>query len=211
MKSQALVVAAAVGCATVSVASAEVIGSFDVRAADSAVSITAANPNGWLNTANTAIDVNASFSGAGIVDDGIANIEKGETFEVTFNTAVTNVDGADLVLFDARFDNGEYSVSASHDGFSASLSISEGVFVDTGETRAYYYGANEDGPFTAEIWAAAIDLSDLGVALGDSITSFRFTSTNTMADPLGVGAIIPAPATVGGLGLFALAAIRRRR
>lgn len=191
----------------------EVIGPWTVRAPDSAsVAGGTFDPDDWLNVANAPVTANEAFSGESILDDGFANSDMNLVFEVVFNTAVTNRAGVDLVMFEAQFDAGSYSISTDFDGFGASLFLGPGDFIDTGEDRDYFYGNNSSGPFTAGIWGGAIDLSDLGLSLGDTVNAIRFTAADTSTDPIGIGAIVPEPTTgtviiIAGLGLLA----RRRR
>ena len=200
--------AAITQCGGAAVAS-EIIGPWNVRAADTArlVSGTA----GWLNVVDAPVNVNAAFSGADILSDGMANADIGYTVEVVFNSPVVNLPGADMVMFDARYDAGDYSVSADFDGFAASLALPSSSFIDTGEVRAYFYEFNSNGPFPASIWGAAFDLSALGVPDNAAVSAVRFTSTNGATDPIGLAAIVPAPAGVATLALGGLVAMRRRR
>jgi hypothetical protein len=191
----------------------EVIGPWNVRAADSASLTTdpMGSITGWLNVANAPVTVNEAFSGSNILDDGIANAAIGYTVEVVFNTPVVNLPGPDMVMFEAQFDAGDYAISTDFDGFAASLALPASSFIDTGEVRDYFFELNSDGPFSASIWGGAFDLSALGVPNNASVSAIRFTSTNNMTDPIGLAAIVPAPAGVAALALGGLAAMRRRR
>jgi hypothetical protein len=163
----------------------EVIGPWDVRAApvSAAANISSAS---WLNVVNVVIDENEAFSGFSIIDDGWANIAPGDLVEVTFGAPIPNTAGPDLVLFDAHYDSGTYTVSTDYDGFSASIAVGPGV--DSGVNRAYYAGLN-NGPYDADIFGMEIELSDLGVPVDGTVTSVRFTSTNSACDPIGLGAL----------------------
>lgn len=191
---------------------AEVVGSWTLESADSAtVSGATFDLGGWLNTTDAAVTPAEAFTGAGILERGWANLEVAESIDFGFSGGVTNNAGADLVMLDAHFDDGEYLVSTDADGFTATFALTISMFVDTGESRAYYFGLNDLGPFPAEIWGAEFDLSSLGIADGGSVNTIRVTTTNTMADPIGLGRIVPAPGTSL---LFATALVpftRRRR
>jgi len=190
----------------------ETIGPWTVRAPDAAGAIVDLGGSwGWLNIVDAAVDVDTAFSGESILDDGYANATAGQEIEVLFFTPVVNVVGPDLVMFDARFDEGEYAISSDFDGFTATTALGVGDFIDTGEDRDYFYELNDDGPFFADIWGAEIDLSDIGVPLGSSVTVLHFISTNGATDPIGMGAIVPAPGTIALLALGGIAGIRRRR
>lgn len=190
---------------------AEVVGTWDLESADSATVAGPFNPGGWLNTTDAAINTNDAFSGAGILERGWANIDVADSIDFVFTAGVTNNAGADLVMLDARFDEGEYLVSTDADGFTATFALTIAMFVDTGETRDYYFGLNNMGPFTASTWGAAFDLSSLGIADGNSVNTIRVTASNTMADPIGLGRIVPAPATSLLLATALVPFTRRRR
>lgn len=177
----------------------ETIGTWTVRAPTSASIVTDLGGSwDWLNVVNEAIDVNIAFSGESIIGDGYANASAGQEVQVIFDPPVVNLEGNDLVLYDARFDDGVYSVRSGFDGFAASVGV--GSFVDTGEDRSYYYDL-DNGPFPADIWGAALDLSDIGVPLGSSIAAIRFRAENDACDPVGIGAIVPGcAADVNGDG-----------
>ncbi len=162
----------------------------------------------WCNVVNTTTSVDTAFSGFSIIDDGYCNGEAGTTVEMTFGSPVMNIAGDDLVLFDARFSVNDYEFSTDFDGFSATLALPGAGAVDTGEMRSYFYGGS--GPFDASVFAHPIDLSALGVPLGGSVTSVRFIGVSGEIDPLGVGSLVPEPATISAM-LLGLVLIGRRR
>jgi hypothetical protein len=172
----------------------ETVGSFVVQAAPTAAAVTAGTlpADDWLNTVNSPVSVNDAMTSVPIIDQGFANINlNGSTPQVaiTFTFAagdLTNGAGDDLVLFDARFSSNSYSVTA--DGFGGSVAVAAGDLIDTGVDRAFFYG-NSGGPFNANIMAAGIDLTDLGVASGASVTSITVTATSGEADLLGIGSL----------------------
>ncbi len=166
---------------------ADDIGPWTVTPPDSATLVSGGGGSfGWLNVVNVGVSINDAFTGSPILDDGFANADLGTTIEVTFASGVANSAGADFVLFDAAFDNGEYVVSSDYDGFVATVGVG---FTLTGEARSYYYEHNPDGPFPADIWGGEVDLSDIGVPSGTKVTRIRFTTTNTGGDPIGCGSI----------------------
>ena len=193
-------------------ASAETIGTFDIVATPTSASLVAGGGGswGWLNVANVAIGENEAFTGFSVIDDGFANGPAGTTVEMTFavGTAV-NQAGDDLVLFDGRFSDNSYAVSTDFDGFTAEILLPDTVFIDTGESRSYFFVGT--GPFDARVMAAAIDLSALGVPAGGSVTKVRVRGTSGEVDPLGLGSLVPEPATLSLLAFGAFAALRRRR
>ena len=161
----------------------ETIGPFDIeQAPESATGSVGAT---WGNVVNTPVTVNEAFSGFSIIDDGFINISTGDFYEVTFNPPVVNVTGPDIVVFDARYDAGDYTLRTSYDGFSASFVPSS--WVDSGVDRSYYYGGA--GPASADVWGVEVDLSDLGVPDSATVSNIRVTVNNGAGDPLGVGAI----------------------
>lgn len=186
-----------------SVSAQETIGPFAISQAP--VSATGSLGGVWGNVVNSPVTINEAFSGFSIIDDGWINIVANDFFEVTFNPPVINLAGPDIVVFDARYDSGDYALSTSYDGFTASWAPAG--WVDTGEVRSYYYGGT--GPAQANIWGASVDLSNVGVPDGASVSAIRLTATNSSCDPLGVGALNAQIAareipTLSSAGLIAL-------
>ncbi len=203
-------------------ASGAVIGPWDVQSAPQSATLVSGGGSswGWLNVANSAVSVSEAFSGMPILNDGYANADNGTIVELNFAAGdAKNVAGPDLVMFDAHYDTGAYVVSTSYDSFAAELFLPVSSFINTGESRVYYYEKTA-GTYSATIWGAAFDLSDLGVPMDTSVAAVRFRAAsayNTQADPIGMGALaatVPEPTTLaiwsalGGLGLIAA---RRRR
>jgi len=123
--------------------------------------------------------------------DGWANIASGDSVVVSFAQPIPNNTGPDLVLLEAHYDVGAYTVSTDHDDFTAMIVASP--WVDSGVSRDYWYGLN-NGPYVAEIWGAEIDLGDLGVPPDATVTTVRFTAANNDCDPIGLGALVePVP------------------
>lgn len=178
-------------------AAGETIGPFEIGAAPVSASMITGEPgvpfpafNAWLNVENVAISVNEALTGMSILDDAVANLSSDALFELNYApNIVRNVEGADLVLFDARWDDGSYAVSSSFDGFVRELEIAGTSFINTGETRDYYmehYG----GPYLAEIYGAAFDLSALGVPSDATVDAIRVRSIHSedgASDLVGVG------------------------
>jgi hypothetical protein len=205
-------------------ASATMIGAWDIQSAPTSASMlsgtTSGHINGWLNTVNAPITINDALSGPNILDAGIANLYN-SSFELTFGSgSVLNNAGADLVLFDARYDAGAYAISSSYDGFSNILSLAPSAFINTGESRSYYLeGCPYPTSFSAIIYGAAIDLSLLGIPDGADVTSFRIWSLNgTRSDFIGMGSLSspsmqnPEPATMllFGAGLAGFGVFRKK-
>ncbi|MEQ1507275.1 MAG: lamin tail domain-containing protein [Myxococcota bacterium] len=164
----------------------ESVGIFDISPADRAVLISGGGGN-WLNVANVALTIDQALTGPPRAEHGWANHLQGTVVEYTFDSGLVNGPGADLVVFDARFDAGEYQVSTDHDGFVAGTPTSTAGWVATGVTPSFFFGGILQGP--ASIDASEIDLSDLGIPEGVSVTRVRTFATNSATDPVGIGAL----------------------
>ena len=144
-------------------------------------------------------------------ETGWANVPIGTVIEFTFQFPIVNQPGPDLVLFDAQFDPGAYNVSSEFDAFATQFSADP--FVYSGVDHNYFFSLSLiAGTFSASVFGAEIDLSDLGVPNGEQVRVIRAATTNVSADPLGMVAIIPEP-SIGCLTLlgFGLGWRRRRR
>ena len=161
----------------------ETIGPFQIEQAPE--SATGSVTGVWGNVVNTPVTVNEAFSGFSIIDDGWINVGAGSFYEATFNPPVVNGTGPDIVVFDARYDSGAYTLRTSYDGFTATWVPTN--WVDTGVDRSYYYGGT--GPASADVWGVEVDLSDLGIPDGASASAIRVTANNAACDPLGVGSL----------------------
>lgn len=170
------------------IAFSDTIGPWELSPPDSAQVIVGTN-GGWLNIDNSVIDVNEAFTGEPIAADGWANLAPGEIFEVTFSSGVVNRLGSDLVMLDARYDNGSYRITTDFDGFSASVDLLAGDFINTDTRAEYYFLTVNNGPYPCNIWGQEIDLSDLGVPANASVFSVRFEALNSGCDPIGLGAL----------------------
>lgn len=192
-------------------ASAQLIGPFDIMQNATSAQLIAGGGAGWdwINTVNADTSVNDAFSGSDLIDRGYANASLGTIVEVTFARGITNQPGDDAVLFDARFSDNSYSVSADHDGFSTALVFASSDFTNTGVNRRYFYGGS--GPFEATVFGVAFDLSNLGVAPGQKVLALRFETTSGQADPLGFGSLVPTPGGTAVLATGLLLGARRRR
>jgi hypothetical protein len=165
----------------------EVIGPWTIAMVPSSATGTIVADSDWLNTDNTPVTLSEAFSGSSVIADGVANIGAGQYYQVTFPTPVVNGPGPELVVFEAQFDSGSYEIACNYDGFATTLSLPQGIFVNSGVSRSYYYGGG--GPHIAQIWGATVDLSLLGVPDGASVTQVRVIAANNACDPLGVGAL----------------------
>lgn len=212
-----LLAAMLMAAGTGTIVRAEIIGSYDIVAAPIDARLVAGGQNvqfGYLNIVNAPVTIEQAFTGFSILDDGYANGAAGTTIEVEFTPGlVKNNPGPDLVLFEARYDAGEYRIRTDYDGFATALFLGAADFADTGVDRAYYYQHATGGPYNADIYAAAFDLSDLGVPDGATIERVRFEATNDATDPIGLGMInnpVPEPATLVLLAAAPLLTRRRR-
>ena len=200
----------------------EVIGPWTITMVPSSATGTMNVDANWLNIVNTPVTLSEAFSGSSVIADGVANISTGDYYQVTFPTPVVNGPGPELVVFEARYDNGDYTIACDYDGFATTLSLPEGSFVDSGVSRDYFYAGS--GLYGASIWGATVDLSALGVPDGASVTQVRVIAIDDQCDPLGVGSLrgsappvaIPAVSDTGlvllGLmvGAVGLLFLRRR-
>ena len=198
-------------------AQAELIGVWDVLAPASAQLISGGDGDffDWLNVVDVPVGIEEAFSGNSVLDDGYANFSRDTVVELGYGEGLLrNGPGADLVLFDARFDANSFAVTTSFDGFESQLLLLAPMFVHTGETRRYYYGGF-DLPYTADVWGVAFDLSALGVPEGALVDAIRVRSLeDDGGDLIGVGAVqdVAEPsALVLALVGAAFAAARRRR
>jgi hypothetical protein len=188
-------------------AQAELIGLWDVFAPASAHLVSGGGGAffDWLNAVNAPVTIEEAFTGPGFSRDTVVELGYGEGL-------LRNGPGADLVLFDARFDANSFSVWTSFDDFESELFLLAPMFVHTGETLRYYYGGF-DLPYTASIWGAAFDLSALGVPEGASVHAIRVRSLeDDGGDLIGVGAIqdIAEPSMLALLLAGAACAATRR-
>jgi hypothetical protein len=121
--------------------------------------------------------------------------------EFTFDAGdLKNAPGADLVIFGANSSPGTYTVTTDYDGFSNSAQVSVTSSAEVGSTvysgwsdqsRANAFGwASNPGPYSSvyDVLAGTLDLTDLGVPQGASVTKVRLQMYSS-ADLLGVGAL----------------------
>ena len=140
--------------------------------------------------------------------------------DVTFDSAVVNRSGVDIVLFDLGTGDNDVEVkigettqtyaathfnsvvsSFSSDQYSANASMpSKTAWLDSATTFNYLQDHSQG------IAALGIDLDDFGVATGASITTMAITN-NGSVDPAMVIGLVPEPSTWLALltGAFALA------
>ena len=166
----------------------ETIGPWSIRAAPVSATEIVNGGGSWssLNVVNVDVDINSAFSGFSLIDDGYANGAPGTTVEVVFAPGVlVNQAGPDLVMFDGRYSFNDYAFSTEYDGFASTVTRLSSAFVDTGVDRDYYYFGL--GPYAADVMAASIELTALGVPAGVSIERVRFISLSSEIDPLGMG------------------------
>lgn len=172
----------------------------------------------WLNTTNVSPGNPGFLTGVGF-ETGIANIGMTgtPTYTIGYSTPIVNRPGADLGVVVARYTEDFVNLAVSADGssFTSSLEFGPQSAFDTGVHKLYYYGGG--GPFDAELFVHAIDLSDFGVGLGDSIVAAKVTGY-TQLDLVRVAGFmaVPEPGTMLSLGLgaalvFGQARRRRRR
>jgi hypothetical protein len=165
----------------------------------------------WLNVAN-APPGGPTHLTAPNFDTGVANIgllgSGSLLLTVGYGTGIVNRSGADLGVVVARFSSDAFRMAASTDGggtFGSFVTIAPATATATGATRSYFSGVN-NGPFDASLFVHAIDLSSLGVALGDTVDAVRIgVVLGSQLDLIRVaGFAVPEP---GGALLLALAVI----
>lgn len=152
---------------------------------------------------------------------GIANIglSANPTCTIGYNSAIINGAGADLGIVVARFSSDTIRMDVSSNGGTSDFgaqSYGPGGAVDTGVGKSYFYGGG--GPFGSELYVMAVDLSDFGVALGNSVNTIRFTGSPELdiiriagfGDP---SVTVPEPASLAPVALAGagLACSRRKR
>lgn len=117
----------------------------------------------------------------------------------------------------ANSDSGKYA----YDNFANEIFIPIAEFINTNESRDYYFGGVPDQVFSADIWGATIELSLLGVPQGVAVDHIRVrgVGVETSADFIGVGSFrgdgttVPEPGvlTLLGIGLIGLIGVARRK
>jgi hypothetical protein len=208
-----------------------------VEAADLiGVSVTGVGLNGGDNGIQVFAGATAPATGqrAALVEDldlgtGFYNMLAGNEF--TFDEALTNGDGAELIIVD----NFGTSFDITHlDGVALSTPVSftrndHDLDLDVARTLSTHgleastptittLQALENGKFTRggslgpqNVDGLAIDLTDLGVAAGASIQSVTIDGKNGL-DLLYIGGLpVPEPGTAVLLGVGGLVCMRRRR
>lgn len=135
----------------------------------------------WLNVANVPISLNDAMTSMPVEAAGYANADTGTVVEVKFAGGVTNGAGPDVAMLDSVYDVGSYAIRSDYDGFAASVvaDMSLGTYCTS---ASYYYAGN--GPYPADVYSVEIDLSDLGVPAGATVTSLRFETLNSQCDPI---------------------------
>jgi hypothetical protein len=166
----------------------------------------------WLNVNNADPGNPAYLTGANF-DTGIANIDSSVNYTISYGTPIMNGSGDDFGVVVARFSTDDFFLSVSVDGtnFSAPTQVFSTSAVDSGVGRTYFY--NGGGGNSSELWVHSLNLSDFGVANGDSVQAIRISS-NTELDLIRIAGMndnaVPEPASMVALGLGAVALIRRR-
>ena len=158
----------------------------------------------WLNVVNAPVTIHDALTGFSVIADGYANANAGTTFRLTYTPGVLRNDpGPDLVLFDADGNGGDqYLISTDHDNFAHQVLVIPNI--DTGISREYFYGGA--GPQSYAVMAATIDLSQLGVPAGATLTQMRIFTEGGSCDLLGVGVLLSAcPSDLDGDGSVGIA------
>lgn len=143
---------------------------------------------GWINVVNSSLSFTQAMIQSPIEDAGFVNADIGTTLDFVHVPGVVNGPGADLVLFDAQFDTGQYRVSTNYDGFTASI-LADTLFGTYATTRPYYYEFGSAVPVNADVVGMEIDLTDLGVPDGEIVIGFRLVCENPGCDPISLAKI----------------------
>lgn len=168
-------------------AQAQTLGPWELTPPDSASTIVSTGTSfDWLNVVNNPLTISEAMSSSPIESAGYANAATGDVVEVAFLGGVTNQAGADLVMLDSQFDVGLYAISSDFDGFVASVNADMAFGVNVHSTSYYYQSA---GPYAADVYGVEIDLSDIGVPNGATVTSLRFAALNGGCDPISLAKI----------------------
>lgn len=178
--------------------------------------------NLWLNIVNADPGNPGYLTGANF-NTGIANIGlvgAPPSYGIGYNTAIVNRPGADLgivTLHGSLNDTIRLAVSQNGGGtytsfqaFGPSLANATGVIYTT------IFNGGVKNPSDVELFVTEVDLSDYGIALGDSINAVTVTGSPELdllrvagfGDPTNVPEPMSLPLV--GLGCLALAASRRR-
>ena len=144
------------------------------------------------------------------LDTGAFNLDSGDIFELNFPVPIVNQVGADIYFTDSRFSTDALDIDISLGG--SYYTIQASAFTDTGVDSVI---RNTNLGF--DLFAAEIDMSDFGFALGESISVLRIRGVS-QSDPIVIGNlnsanVVPLPGAVWlGLGLLGtLGAVRRLR
>ena len=165
----------------------------------------------WLNTTAADPGVPGILTGAHF-ETGVANMFNGLSYTIGYNTPIANIAGDDLAIVVARYDTSDIDFALSKDGstFGADNTAAGADFMDSGESRSYFYGTPNNGPFDADLYYYLIDLSDYGFAANETLNAVRITDTTGDSDLIRVAGV-PEPTTMTLLGLGALVALRKRK
>ena len=192
---------------------AEIIGSYWVEAPTAASLIALGDgpaTETWLSTGPLPVSWEQAYCGIGIVNDGYADLRDNCIVEVGFAASLLiNGPGPELLMVEARFMPGSYALTADYTNFSAEYALPADAFSYTGTSFFYYRGSPTAGPYPAQVFVAPVDLTDLGVPLGASVSTVRFRTDVAGASPLGLGRIVPEPMAAAA-ALLGLTLLRQR-
>ncbi len=170
-----------------SAASAQTLGGWNLLPPDSAALISGGGSHyDWINTEDAFITLEQALTSWPIDQQGYANPDTNSVFQVDYAGGVRNSYGEDLVMLDATFDRGIYTVYSDYDGYTAGLTVDMARATIVSDHDYYNGGA---GPWNAKVRAVEIDLSNLGVPADHVISSMRFECADHRCDPLALARI----------------------
>jgi hypothetical protein len=134
----------------------------------------------WWNTVNVPVTQEQAFTDASVFDKGSGDFISGDTITLNFGPdGIVNDAGYDFVQYGelANRGNQPFEISTDYDGFASQYTPPNGMPLVQRAGQYYYspHGYSGSGPITGY----GIDLSDLQVPEGASVSSVRFRVPDT--------------------------------
>lgn len=161
----------------------------------------------WLNLANVDPGNPGALTGANF-DTGVANMSGSITYTIGYNSAIVDQVGDDLGIVVARysFDDVRFRLNDGS-AWTSWFALGSGTAVSTGVMKNYWYAGG--GPYVAELWVHALDMSAYGVSMVKEI-EIGDNGQSPQLDLVRAGGLVPEPGTMTALALGALALLRRK-